>query len=191
MIIYKFLVLASPQVSVSHLLALSRFPLKISDISFEYINRLGLSYLEPLVFTGTHLQHVFFFQDAHPATAAHPPCQKKPLNSGHWIFCSWMLLSFYSCSVYDISASPWASNASDAAQQILVHNELGNRFSWWWRCNMIGSQNVLVSALWSTSCMTAVCSFLYEECWMMWVAFCLLQKSRVATTKQVTCTDYC
>lgn len=61
MIIYKFLILGSTQVSVSYLLALSDFPLKIIDISVAYINRLGLYYL---VFTGTYLQH-FFFQDAH------------------------------------------------------------------------------------------------------------------------------
>lgn len=51
--------MSSPQVSVSHLLALSGFPLEITGISVAYINRLGLYYLEPLVFTGTHLQHVF------------------------------------------------------------------------------------------------------------------------------------
>lgn len=71
MLIYKFLISGSPQVSVSHLLALSSFPLKIIDISVAYINSLGLYYLEPLVFTGTHLQYIFF-QDAHgTATAAH------------------------------------------------------------------------------------------------------------------------
>lgn len=77
MIIYEFLVLGSPQVSVSHLLILSGFPLKIIDISVAYMNRLGLYYLEPLVFTGTHLQHIFSRMPI-TATAAHPLFQKNP-----------------------------------------------------------------------------------------------------------------
>lgn len=76
MIIYKFLVLGSPRVSVSHLLALSGFPLKIIDILFEYINRLGLYYLEPLVYW--HSFTTYFFPVPITATAAHPLFQKKP-----------------------------------------------------------------------------------------------------------------
>lgn len=131
------------------MLVLSGFPLKIIDISVAYINRLGLYNLEPLVFTGTHLQHVFF-QDAHHSNSCSSSIPKNSTGPLDFLFLNVMTfnynkMSFYCFSADDISASPWASNAPGAVQKILVHNSFRNRFSWWWRCIMRASQNVLVS----------------------------------------------
>lgn len=84
------------------------------------------------------------------ATAAHPLFQKNNTGPLDFLFLNvttfnYKKMSFYCFSADDISASPWASNAPDAVQQILVHNRFRNRLSWWWRCIMIASQNVLVS----------------------------------------------
>lgn len=49
------------------------------DISVACINRLGLYYLESLVFTGTHIQHVLF-QDAHQGNN----CSSSIPNKQHW-----------------------------------------------------------------------------------------------------------
>lgn len=107
---------------------MSDFPLKIIDISVAYINRLGLYYLESLVFTGTHLQH-FFFQDAHHSSNS---LSSVP-NNQHWAtgfsvpkcydhFIALRLMIFQPLIEHLI-------NVPNAIQQILVHNGLGKMFS--------------------------------------------------------------
>lgn len=119
----------SPQVSVSHLLALSGFPLKIIDISVAHINRLGVITQSPWCLLAL-IYNIFFSRMPITATGAYLLFQKntRPLD---FLFLNVMTfnynkMSFYCFSAGDISASPWTSNAPDAVHQILVHNGTGS-----------------------------------------------------------------